>query len=183
VIASNPVAKTIVSSSYSVPSASRSAVAVISSIALPARACRPDDVNAEERLARRLTVSGVSRLDLRERLRLEGLVPVRHAEVGGALEDVEMRRERCQLGDDLDSGRAGADHADALANDVDAFALPLGSVMPLPLERLEPSERRDLPRGQAPRRENEESSRPLLARFGRHRPGAGVVDPRRCGHT
>ena len=74
-----------------------------------------------------------------------------HAEVGGALEDVQVLRLPGQLRDQLDPGRAGADDADALAGELDPVLGPARGVVPLALELVEALERRAVHRRQASR--------------------------------
>jgi hypothetical protein len=66
----------------------------------------------------------------------------RHAEVRGPLEHVQVLGLLGELRDELDAGRARADHADALAGEVDALVRPARAVVPLALEVVEAVDRR-----------------------------------------
>ena len=60
------------------------------------------------------------------------------AVVRGALENGQVRRAAGDHRSRLDSGRAGADHADALAGKIDALMRPLPGVMPIAGEATSP---------------------------------------------
>ncbi len=123
-------------------------------------------------LAPALRIGRDHRLELR---RIERPVLRRHRVVGGALEDVEVRRLARDLRDRLDRGRARADHPDPQAAEVDALVRPLGGVVPAAAERLKPGDVGPLHRRQVPDGEHAGASRHPLAAPGGQRPGAGVV--------
>ena len=70
-------------------------------------------------------------------VRIERRVARGQAEIGGALEHRQVIRLRGDARDHLHAGRAGADHADAQAGEIDALVRPQTAVVPLALERLQ----------------------------------------------
>ena len=82
-----------------------------------------------------------------------------------------------ELGDHLNAGRAGADHADALAAEVDVLLGPARGVVDVALETVHAGEVRDLGRGEQAHGLDEELRAPGLAVVGRDRPPAGLVVP------
>ena len=97
---------------------------------------------------------------------IERLVVRRHGVVGGALEHREVLRLFGHHRDRLDGRGAGADHADGLAGEVDAFMRPVAGVIGRALEILEAGNLRRVGRGQAAHRRDDEARRDRFGRAG-----------------
>jgi len=82
---------------------------------------------------------------------------------GGALEDEQFLRLPGDHRNGLHSRRAGPDHADPLAGEVQSRSGPAAGVLPLAAEVLEAGERRDVRRRQAANGRDEELPGELLA--------------------
>ena len=137
------------------------------------------DRHAEHRPALGLALLRVAVLPRALDLGVHRGVGVRHAEVGRALEDVRVRRLARDLRDELDAGRAGPDHPDALAGDVDALVRPARGVVPLALEALQALDLRHLRRRQAAGGHDAPLRGRVSPRLGADRPAARRVVPDR----
>ena len=98
-------------------------------------------------------------LDVSLEFRRQRRVARGHRVVRGALEHGQMRRRRGDHRRRLDAGGAGADHADPLAGEIDAFMRPLAGVVPVALEILQAGNVRHVRGGQAADRGDQEFRR------------------------
>ena len=89
-------------------------------------------------------------------LRRQWRVPRRDRVVGCALKHGQVLGLRGDHGRGLNAGRAGANHAHALAGEVHPVMRPLASVVPVSLETLQTGEVRHVRRGQAAHRGDQE---------------------------
>ena len=87
--------------------------------------------HAEHRLAGGRTVRGITRLECLFLLAVERAVVRRNAEIGCALENMQMAGLLRHLRDDLNTRGTGAHDTDPHTREVDAFTGPLGRVIPL----------------------------------------------------
>src|SRR5207247_5850098 len=83
---------------------------------------------------------GILRLVALLALGLHRAVARREAEIGGALEDMQVPGLAGDDRDHLHARRAGADHADPEPAEIDALMRPQAGVVPLALEGPEPLE-------------------------------------------
>ena len=119
----------------------------------------------------------VARLALRDRLGVERAVPGRDAEVRGPLEHRQLRGLGRDDRDRLNRRGAGADHAHALACDVDSLVRPETRVVHLPCEPLAAGDVGDARNRQTARRHDQEG-RARSARRRRLRPTSDRRVPR-----
>ena len=127
--------------------------------------------------------AGYSALCLLLALGLHRPVARRQAEVGGALEDRQVLGLAGDDRDHLHARRAGADHADAQAAEVDTLMRPQAGVVPLALEVLQALEVGHARRREVARRHDAVARADLLAAVGLQRPFARLAveqSPRRC---
>ncbi len=115
--------------------------------------------------------------------RVERRVMSRNAEIGRALEDVEMGRLGRDMRDRLDRRRAGADDGDLLAGEIDALMRPEARVVRAPFELVEPGEIGLLRRRQAARRHDAEARRDGLALLCPDDPAVARLVEHGLGHT
>ena len=117
----------------------------------------------------------VAGLDLGLFVGVDGGVAQRTAVVGGALEDSQMLGFLGDVWDELHSRGAGADHADALAGEIDLLVRPARGVKGLPLEALDARNVRHMGGGQnADRRDHILSARAMTV-FGGDVPAVGLL--------
>src|SRR5207244_4269841 len=112
--------------------------------------------DAGPRPALLLAMLTVGALPFGHLLGLQRPVPAGNAEVRRPLEHMYVRSVFRDHGDRLDTTRAGADHGDALAGEVDRIVGPLLCHVPLALEALHALETRLERSRQAPGREDAE---------------------------
>ena len=103
------------------------------------------------------------------------LVARRHAEVRRSLEDVEMLGLLGDPRNGLDAGRTGADHADPLAGEVNAFVRPCPGVIGVAAKRLHVGEVRRARCRQAAGRHHAETRTQPLTVIGAHVPRRGAL--------
>ena len=103
------------------------------------------------------------------------------AEVGGALEDGDGLGLLRDDGDGLDAGGAGADDADALAGEVDAFVGPFAGVDPVAFEGVEAGEVWEAGDGEAAGAHDAEARGEAVALVGFDVPAGGGVVVVGCG--
>lgn len=97
---------------------------------------------ATPRLARLLPIRGVIRFDFALKTRVQRTIPIRDAEIGGALKHSQVSR---LLGDDrngLNTGGTGTDDPDPSASEIHRLVRPVAGVVPAALEALQPLDRR-----------------------------------------
>ena len=126
---------------------------------------------------------GIVRLHSPLVLRVQRGIPRGDAEVRSPLEDDQRGGLPGDEGDGLDGGRARADHADALAGEVDALVRPVPGVIPPAREGLESLERGHLRGGQAARRHDAELRRDAVAAVRLNRPAVRRFVEDRRGHS
>ena len=135
--------------------------------------------DGERRVGRRGAARRVVRLVPLLALGLHRPIARRQAEVGGALEDGQVFG---LAGDDrnhLHARRAGADHADAQAAEVDTLMRPQAGVVPLALEVFQALEVGHARRREIARRHDAVACADLLAAVGLQRPFARLAVERR----
>ncbi len=116
---------------------------------------------------------GVVGLDGRHLVGVERPVVGGHGVGGRALEHGEVGGLLGDDGDELDRRRSRADHAHALAGEVDALVRPATGVVGVALERVDALEVGDVRRRQAPGGHDEELGRYVIADIGGDRPALG----------
>ena len=138
---------------------------------------------AEHRLLGPQPLFGINRFVALVDFGIERQVLRRHAEIGRALKHMQLLGTAGNHRDDLDTGRAGADHAHPLARQVDASRGPARRMVPITLEPVQASDRRQTQRREVAAGHHAVAHRDRLAVAGRHGPAFGGFIKHRAAHA